>query len=80
MYAPDGRRTSMYWLLVARTAILLVVAPVLGVIALITGHGDAALPIFVIVGLVAVLSFVAWLRRRSSSSSDDAAPPAAQAH
>jgi hypothetical protein len=53
---------------------------VLAVIALITGHGDAALPIFVIAGLAAVLSFVARLRRRSSSSSGHAAPPAAQAH
>jgi flagellar biosynthesis component FlhA len=64
--APGDRRRWLVWLLIARTAILLIVAPALGVIALITGHGDAALPIFVVIGLAAVLSLAAWVRRRSS--------------
>jgi hypothetical protein len=51
---------------IARVATLLVVAPVPGVIALITGHGDGALPAFVIAGLAAMFSLAAWLRRRPS--------------
>jgi uncharacterized membrane protein len=54
------------WLLIARVAILLVVAPVLGVIALITGHSAGALGAFVIAGLAAVLSLAAWVHRKSS--------------
>lgn len=62
---PGGRRRWLRWLVIARVAILLIVAPVLGVIALITGHGDSALPAFVIAGLAAMFSLAAWLRRRS---------------
>jgi hypothetical protein len=43
---------------------VLVVAPVLGVIALLAGRGDTALPVFVIVGPGAVLALASRVRRR----------------
>lgn len=61
-----GRR----WLrgvVIARIAVLFVVAPVLGIVALATGHHDSALPAFIITGLAIVLTLAGQLRRRRSS-------------